>query len=158
MWSVVCGVWCAVFDVIWSSCGLVTTDKRLNSIACSFDLRSFQVPAYQIHKWIYTQSVFTGASHSSGVGSRANRTGLHKISEHLEDSCFRQEGRQKLSVTFVKSKLSFSVQMGAGCGSRLLPICHLGARQRLTLGPASTCDGAVDKGREVCNDVLLSSG
>ena len=39
-----CGVWCAVCDVIWSSCGLVTTDKRLNSIVCNFDLRSFQVP------------------------------------------------------------------------------------------------------------------
>lgn len=58
----------------------------------------------------------------------------------------------------MKSKLSLSVQMGEGFGSRVLPVCHLGARRRLTLGPASTCDGAVDTGGEVGIDVSLSSG
>jgi hypothetical protein len=91
-----------VCNVIWSSRGLVTTDKLLNSIVCYFDLRSFQIPAYQIHNWIYTQTVFTGPRHSSGVGSRANKTGLHQISGHLEDSCFRREGKQKVSVKVVK--------------------------------------------------------
>jgi hypothetical protein len=91
-----------VSDVLWSSCDLVTKDKYLNSIVCSFDIRSIQVPAYHTHKGVYTQTVFIGASNSSGVGSRANRTGLHQISGHLEDSCFRREGRQKVSVKFMK--------------------------------------------------------
>jgi hypothetical protein len=144
---VVCGVrcvvWCAVCGVLWSSFGLVTVDKRLNLIVCSFDLRSFQVSACHIPKCTYTETVFSGVGHCNGTSSAAHQARRLKFQDTSRTLASDERAAETKRKT-CEIKIVLSSAYGAVCGSHVMPFCHLAAWRRLTLGPASTCDGAGD--------------